>query len=215
LGLLHPSEFIPIAESTGAIIDIGHWVLHQACTDIRYLQQNGFPNLHVAVKFSVIQLEREHIVKEILTVLKNTGLQTDQLNLEITESATMSHDRAALNLQQLLDHGVRTSLDDFGTGYSSLSYLRRFPVHTIKIDRSFISEMSATNIDSTISKLIIDLGHSLNLKVIAEGVETHEQWTLLQHIGCDQIQGFFISKPLVLEDLLKLMIDHKTKNVLD
>lgn len=121
----------------------------------------------------------------------------------------MSHDKAAHNLQQLVGHGVRISVDDFGTGYSSLSYLRKFPVHTIKIDRSFISEMSATNADSTISKSIIDLGHSLHLKVVAEGVETEEQWALLQHIGCDYIQGYFISKPLELKELLHYLNDQE------
>jgi len=158
LGWLSPAEFIPIAESTGAIIDIGSWVLHRACTDIRFLQQNGFPELEIYVNLSVYQLEREFIVKEILATLHETGLQLHQLNLEITESATMSHDKAAINLQQLLGHGVRIAVDDFGTGYSSLSYLRRFPVNVIKIDRSFISEMTETNVNSTIAKSIIDLG---------------------------------------------------------
>jgi diguanylate cyclase (GGDEF)-like protein len=205
LGWLSPSEFIPIAESSGVIIEIGLWVLQQACEDIRYIQQHSFPDLYIAVNLSVIQLEREHIVKEILAVLLDTGIQPSQLHLEITESATMSHGKAAHNLQQLEEHGIRISVDDFGTGYSSLSYLRKFPVHTIKIDRSFISEMSATNVDSTISKSIIDLGHSLNLKVVAEGVETDEQWTLLQHLGCDYIQGYLISKPLIFEDLLQFL----------
>lgn len=207
MGWISPSEFIPIAESSGAIIALGYWVLHQACSDIKKLKQNGYPNLIVTVNVSVIQLEQDQFVEVITKILSEAQIQTEDIELEITESTTMSQGKAAGALMKLLDLGVKISVDDFGTGYSSLSYLRRYPLHTIKIDKSFISEMTVIDYDRTISKAIIDLGHHLQLKVVAEGIETEEQFNLLKALDCDEIQGYYISKPLDFAAMCKFLAE--------
>ncbi|NRF95095.1 EAL domain-containing protein [Paenibacillus frigoriresistens] len=209
LGWISPSEFIPIAETSGAIITLGNWVLSRACSDIKKLKQSGHPDLIVTVNVSVLQLEQDQFLEDISSILQDAEIRTEDIELEITESVTMSQGKAAEELMKLLDLGVRISVDDFGTGYSSLSYLRRFPLHTIKIDKSFIAEMTVVDFDRTISKAIIDLGHHLQLKVVAEGIETEEHFNLLKALGCDEIQGYYISRPLDFSSICKFFEDSK------
>ncbi|KRE82454.1 hypothetical protein ASG89_14450 [Paenibacillus sp. Soil766] len=207
IGRISPAEFIPIAESSGAIIALGNWVLNQACSDIKKLREFGYPDLIVTVNVSVMQLEQDQFVEVLSKILSEAQIRTEDIELEITESTTMSQGKAAGALMRLLDLGVKISVDDFGTGYSSLSYLRRYPLHTIKIDKSFISDMTVVDYDRTIAKAIIDLGHHLQLKVVAEGIETEEHFNLLKALGCDEIQGYYISKPLDVESVCEFLKD--------
>jgi EAL domain-containing protein (putative c-di-GMP-specific phosphodiesterase class I) len=209
MGWISPSEFIPIAETSGTIIALGNWVLSQACSDIKKLKLCGHPDLIVTVNVSVLQLEQDQFLEVITKVLQESQIRAEDIELEITESTTMSQGKAAGTLMKLLDLGVKISVDDFGTGYSSLSYLRRFPLHTIKIDKSFIGEMTVVDCDRTISKAIIDLGHHLQLKVVAEGIETEEHFNLLKALGCDEIQGYFVSRPLDFSSICKFLEDRK------
>ncbi|MGG1519340.1 EAL domain-containing protein [Paenibacillus oryzisoli] len=211
MGWISPSEFIPIAETSGIIIPLGNWVLCQACADIIKLKQCGYPDLIVTVNVSVLQLEQDPFLEVISRILSEAQIRAEDIELEITESTTMSQGKAAETLMMLLDLGVKISVDDFGTGYSSLSYLRRYPLHTIKIDKSFINEMTVVDYDRTISKAIIDLGHHLQLKVVAEGIETEEHFNLLRALGCDEIQGYFISKPLDFATMCKFLQNFNLK----
>ncbi|MBD0380864.1 putative bifunctional diguanylate cyclase/phosphodiesterase [Paenibacillus sedimenti] len=212
LGMIPPDEFIPLAERKGIIVDIGKWVLHRACSDIKALQQKGFASLHVAVNLSVIQLEKDDIVPVIADVLHLTGPAPRYLEIEITESAVMSKVEAVIEkLHALRDLKVSVAIDDFGTGYSSLSYLKRFPLSSLKVDKCFVHELGTQKADKTIAKAIIDLGHNLGLRVVAEGVETKEQLEILTAQECDEIQGYYISKPLELDNLEQFLLQ-KTDN---
>jgi diguanylate cyclase (GGDEF)-like protein/PAS domain S-box-containing protein len=203
LGLVPPSKFIPIAENSGMIIPIGEWVLRTACTQARLWQDEGLAPLTVAVNVSVVQFRQEQFCQVIRTVLDETGLPAQYLELEITESLLSDADVVLSALQKLKRIGVNLSIDDFGTGYSSLSYLRRFPVYKLKIDRSFVQAMTTNPDDAAIAATIINMAKTLRLKVIAEGVETEHQMLFLREHNCDEVQGYYFSKPLAVGDFVE------------
>jgi len=201
LGLISPLQFIPIAEEMGLIDSFGHWSLEVACRDARRWQDLGRP-LQVSVNLSARQLDRPQLADEVAQVLADAGLPSACLELEITESGVMRNPaQAATRLRELRDLGVSLAIDDFGTGYSSLSYLRSFPLSTLKIDRSFINDLPADEDASALTAGTIALAHRLRMKVVAEGVETLEQLAFLRANGCDEIQGYFLSKPITAEEI--------------
>ena len=205
-GLISPSEFIHIAEDSGLIAEIGKFVLLKSCIQAKQWTDDGTATITVSVNVSAHQLRHENLPQAVSNVLKKTQLPESQLELELTESALMENLSAATALlKKLCSLGVSISLDDFGTGYSSLSHLKRFPVDALKIDRSFIRDITSKQEDEAIVNAIIVLGHSLNLKVIAEGVESKEQLVLLDQLGCDEIQGYFIAKPLSSNDMTAML----------
>ena len=196
-GRVAPDRFIPLAEETGLIVPIGEWVLREACTFAADLREEGVEFGRVAVNLSARQFYQATLAKWIERVLSETGLPPECLELEITESMMMGNTEKVLRiLSELKEMKVQLAVDDFGTGYSSLGYLRRFPIDRLKIDRSFIDDVPASPHDSTIAKAIVSLAHNLGLQVIAEGVETHAQLDFLAQNGCDEIQGYLLSRPL-------------------
>ncbi|WP_160725238.1 EAL domain-containing protein [Bacillus sp. USDA818B3_A] len=199
-GLVLPESFIGIAEDTGLIIPIGEWVLYTACRQIKNWQKKGFYTA-VSVNLSQKQFINLNIVKTIEEVLQKTGLEPHYLEVELTESIKPDLEHTILTLQQLKNLGVSISIDDFGTGYSSLSYLKELPIDTLKIDQSFVRELHNNPNDEAIVKTIISIAHNLNLKVVAEGIETKEQLIFLQQHLCDQGQGYLFSKPMSAKEL--------------
>ena len=205
-GLIAPSRFIGLAEEMGLIIPIGAWVLREACLQTKYWQQKGYTNLRVAVNLSARQFTQKSLVQSISDILHATGLEPKFLELELTESMVMRDvENAIAILRNLKALGTHISIDDFGTGYSSLSYLRRFPIDVLKIDQSFVSDITVDPDDAAIVASIISLAHSLRLIVIAEGVETTEQLKFLSKHGCDQVQGFYFSKGVGKEAFERLL----------
>lgn len=201
-GFIPPDEFIPLAELNHSIIDIGYWVLSEACRQAKEWMDQGL-TLRVSVNLSPVQLRQENIVEVILALLRQHDLPPSRLELEVTETSFMQYlDDAVSKLSRLRDEGLCVSVDDFGTGYSSLTYLKRLPVQHLKIDKQFIRDLLANEEDTQIANTIIDLGKSLNLDVIAEGVETEEQSVYLVHRGCIMAQGFYFSKPVRPDALL-------------
>jgi diguanylate cyclase (GGDEF)-like protein len=205
LGFVSPAQFIPIAEQNGAIVALGRWVLQQACAQAKMWQQLGMP-ITVGVNLSPRQLRDEALLKMVDQILAQTALETHFLELEITESATLHNlTQAQSVLMDLHQMGIRLALDDFGTGYSSLSYLKQFPLDTLKIDRSFVMDLLTQNKDAAIAKAILELGRGLDLRVVAEGVETAELQQLLQNFGCRHMQGYLFSRPLPAQDATHLL----------
>lgn len=198
-GLISPSEFIPIAEETGLIIAIGDWVLNQACQQIA-IWQRKFPaakSLKMSINLTCQQIREKNLLEKIDWVLKNTGINGSTIRLEITESSMMDQGEETIaKLEELCARNIQLSIDDFGQGYSSLSYLHRFPVNTLKIDRTFVEQMSLGGQNLEIIRTIIILAHALDMNVVAEGVETHEQMSMLKQLGCEYVQGYFFSRPL-------------------
>ncbi len=207
LGDMPPSKFIPIAEDTGLIIPIGEWVIQEACRQAGAWQEQGVPVMNLSINLSARQFHKQTIVETISGILRETGFDPQHLELEITESVIMQDvEENIQTLRRLKDLGIRLSIDDFGTGYSSLNYLKRFPIDVLKIDQSFVRDITSDHDDSSVVTAIIALAHSLNLKVIAEGVETVEQLTFLKERGCDEVQGYYFSKPIPgnrVKDLFK------------
>ena len=197
LGLLAPGKFIPLAEETGLIVPIGKWVLRTACTQARAWHGKWLPPLRIAVNLSPRQFIPGDLPREVMRILRDTGFSPAHLELEITETTVMHNpERAAVTLEQLKAMGVSIAIDDFGTGYSSLAYLKRFPIDSVKIDRSFIAGLPGDADDAAITRGVIAMAHSLHLNVIAEGVETREQSEFLRQHGCDEMQGNYVSPPL-------------------
>jgi len=197
LGLVPPDRFIRIAENSGLIIPIGEWVLRTACSRVREWQDEGLPALPVAVNVSAVQFRQEGFCELIRRVLHETGLSPHHLELELTESLLLSNADVTFSvLRELKAMGLKLAIDDFGTGYSSLSYLKQFPVSKLKIDRSFVRDVAVNADDAAITTAIISMAKSLNLKVIAEGVENEAQMSFLRAHQCDEIQGYYFSKPL-------------------
>jgi len=206
IGLVPPAKFIPLAEENGLIGAIGKWVLRAACAQAKAWQNDGLTPFRIAVNLSGRQLGKINIVQEVRDVLEDTGLDPCYLELELTESSVMKQaERAARTLDALRELGTTIAIDDFGTGYSSLSYLKRFPVDRLKIDRSFVRDIPEDANDIALAKAIVALGHSLNLSVVAEGVETQAQRELLTSIGCDEMQGFLYSAPRTASELASLL----------
>jgi diguanylate cyclase (GGDEF)-like protein len=203
LGLVQPSDFIPLAEESGLILPIGERVLRTACAQGRAWQQSGLPPIRISVNFSARQFQHQNPVALVTRVLRETGLPPDLLELEITESAVMKDANAALGtLRSLKETGVHLSIDDFGTGYSSLSYLKRLPLEQLKVDQSFVRDIFVDANDLAIVRAIVTLGQSLGLAVIAEGVETEEQRQFLLSSGCRAFQGYLFGRPVPAEQLL-------------
>lgn len=205
-GIIPPDQFIPIAEDCGLILPIDKWVLREACEQARKWVEAGLPPLTMAVNVSGMELRDENFLEGVISILQDTVLDPGSLELELTESVLMKHaDEAATILHSLCDRGVHIALDDFGTGYSGLSYLRRFPIDTLKIDRSFISEIGASKGDTSIVKAVINMARSLDLRVSAEGVETQEQLAFLRGNECDEAQGYYFSRPVPAQQLAGLL----------
>jgi diguanylate cyclase (GGDEF)-like protein/PAS domain S-box-containing protein len=204
-GLITPNRFVPIAEETGLIVPIGEWVLLTACRQLKALQAEGFPPVVVSVNLSPAQFRQGGLGETVGRILVETGLDPACLELEVTESLAM-HDAAKFidELQALKDLGIQLSIDDFGTGYSSLNYLKRFPIDRLKIDKSFVCDIGQDADDAAIVKAVITLGHSLNLRVLAEGVESAQQLDFLRANCCDEVQGFYFYHPLPIEDIKRL-----------
>ncbi|HET9527222.1 MAG TPA: EAL domain-containing protein, partial [Pyrinomonadaceae bacterium] len=196
LGLISPSEFIPLAEDTGLIVPIGEWVLRQACEQNRRWQEQGFAPIPIAVNISGRQFHDQGLSQTVIQILDESGLMPGHLELELTESAIMQNaEFAAGVLTRWKNMGIKISIDDFGTGVSSLASLKRLPIGALKIDQSFVRDATTDPDDAAIVNAIITLAHNLRLKVVAEGVETEEQLRFLQLLRCDEIQGYFFSKP--------------------
>lgn len=205
-GLVLPDDFIPMAEETGLILPMGEWVLRTACKQNRAWQDAGCAPMRVTVNLSARQLQEDSLVANVARVLDESGLAPEYLELEITEGAVMSNLEFIIRmLQDLREMGVGIAVDDFGTGYSSLSYLKRFPINSVKIDRSFVRDLATDPNDAAIVTTIIAMARSLSLKVIAEGVETQEQLRFLKRWGCDEFQGFLLSKAVPAAALTRLM----------
>ncbi len=201
LGNISPAEFIPIAESTGLIIPIGEWVLETAATQARQWMDQGLPPILMAVNLSAVQFNHPNLVQMVTRTLERVGLAAQWLELELTEAAAMDDPQAAvLTMNQLYEQGIRMSIDDFGTGYSSLSYLKRFKVYKLKIDQSFVRDITNDPDDKAIVTAIINMARGLGMQTIAEGVETAGQLDFLRLQGCDEIQGYYFSKPLPASD---------------
>ena len=205
-GLVLPAGFIPVAEESGLVVPIGEWVLDAACRQVREWQQNGLPVPRVAVNVSACQLRAPDFLEGVATIIKATGVAADLLELELTESILMDPEAKRINaLYRLRELGVHFSIDDFGTGYSSLSYIKRFPIGTLKIDRSFVSGLPQGTDDAGITTAIIAMARSLDLEVIAEGVETREQLDFLQRAKCPKLQGYLFSRPLPPDEMVAIL----------
>ncbi|MBH0156696.1 EAL domain-containing protein [Fictibacillus sp. 5RED26] len=200
-GTISPAEFIPIAEETGLILQIGEWVLHGACRQNKAWQDEGYAPLRMAVNISSRQFQQSDLVERVSRILNETELAPQYLELELTESIIQDSKYAVAKMQQLKEMGIHLSIDDFGTGYSSLSYLKTFPIHTLKIDQSFTRNIYADPKDASLVETIIAMAHNLDLKVIAEGVETEEQLQFLQQKQCNEAQGYYFSRPISAEEL--------------
>ncbi len=206
LGLLSPLEFIQLAEESGLIMQLGEWVLREACIQNMRWQAEGLASMRVAVNLSGYQLQHQSLMDVVNQVLQDTGMSPDHLEFEITESVIMQNpDFAVSILTQITALGIHISVDDFGTGYSSLAHLKRFSVNTLKIDKSFVNDVSLNGTDAAIATAIIAMGNSLNLNVIAEGVETQAQYDFLKKNNCGQVQGFLFSRPLPSDDIVKVL----------
>lgn len=211
LGLVSPGKFISIAEENGLILPIGEWVLRTACQQNKQWIQAGFSPIRIAVNLSARQLQQPNLVEIVTRVLAETGLSPWFLELEITETIAMQNVELTRKiLTQLNKMGVQIAIDDFGTGYSSLNYLKNFPIHTIKIDRSFVQDLTVDPSDVAISSAIIALGRGLNMNVVAEGVETKEQLECLRKLECEEMQGYFFSKPLSSQDATALLSNYQS-----
>ena len=210
LGLLYPSEFVSIAEETGLIIALGDFVLRTACAQNKTWQDKGLTPLRLSVNFSARQFQQSTFMTDVAHMLKETNLDPRWLELELTESSIMKDPEQAIEkLHELKLMGISVAIDDFGTGYSSLNYLKRFPIDTLKIDKTFVSDVCKDPHDTAIVRAIIDLGHALDLTVVAEGVETKEQLQYLTALECDVVQGFLFSKALSAKAFEELLVEQR------
>jgi diguanylate cyclase (GGDEF)-like protein/PAS domain S-box-containing protein len=210
LGLLYPSEFVTIAEETGLIIALGDFVMRTACAQNKAWQDKGLAPMRVSVNFSARQFQQSTFITDVAHILKETNLDPRWLELELTESSIMKDPEQAIEkLHELKLMGISVAIDDFGTGYSSLNYLKRFPIDTLKIDKTFVSDVCKDPHDTAIVRAIINLGHALDLSVVAEGVETKEQLQYLSALECDVVQGFLFSKALSVKAFEELLIEQR------
>lgn len=207
-GAVSPAVFVPVLESLGLIVAVGRWVIEAVCQQIAAWQRSAIGAVEVSVNVSGHQLIEGDLIADIARILALTGVEPHWLEVELTEGSLMENTQHTIaSLQRLHAMGVKISIDDFGTGYSSLAYLRRFPIDTLKIDIAFIREVTSNPQDAAITRTIIELAHSLNLRVVAEGVETQAQLAFLKDAGCDQIQGYLFSRPLPVATLERLLLE--------
>ena len=205
-GLLLPDKFIRIAEETGLIIPIGLWTLREVCERAKAWMDAGLPRMPIAVNLSASQFGQEQLVPQLAEILKSTGMDSDILELEVTESMVMKDPEESVKLMRTLrEMGVRLTIDDFGTGYSSLGYLKRFPFNSLKVDRSFVRDLPHSSDDIAITRAVIAMAHSLQMNVIAEGVELKEQFDALRNEGCDEFQGYLCRPPLAEDELISFV----------
>jgi diguanylate cyclase (GGDEF)-like protein/PAS domain S-box-containing protein len=205
-GVIMPGEFIPFAEDSRLIVPIGEWVLHSACKQMRMWHDRGVGPVRVAVNLSARQFQHHDLVNTVRAVLRDTRLDPSCLDLEVTETTAMHNAEVTIEVVEALRAlGVSISIDDFGTGYSSLNYLKRFPINAVKIDRSFVQELATSEEDAAIVSAVVGIAHSLRLRVIAEGVETHEQLSMLIRKRCDEVQGFLFGRPMPADSLTDFM----------
>jgi EAL domain-containing protein (putative c-di-GMP-specific phosphodiesterase class I) len=201
-----PDEFIPLAEASDLIVQIGRWILDAACKQLRLWHLEGFSDLSVAVNLSARQFRQPDLLGMIQKTVASHGLQPRHVVIELTESVVMSDAHRSFDTLEELDRlGFKVAVDDFGTGYSSMSYLKRLPVDKLKVDRSFVSDLGASPKSDSIVKAIISLAHGLGMTVVAEGVETKTQRDLLAEFGCDQFQGYLFSRPRHAADIVELL----------
>lgn len=205
-GLISPAQFIPVAENCGLILPIGKWVLHEACKQARAWVDAGLPLATMAVNISAMEFRNENFLESVFAILKDTGLDPGSLELELTESVLMRHAKSTESiLKTLRAIGVQVAVDDFGTGYSSLSYLRKFSIDALKIDQSFVRQITTASDDTAIVTAVISMGRSLKLRVVAEGVETQEERAFLQAHQCEEAQGYYFSQPVLPQQFAKLL----------
>jgi EAL domain-containing protein (putative c-di-GMP-specific phosphodiesterase class I) len=206
LGLLLPDEFVPIAEDSGLILPIGRWVLRSACLQAQVWLHAGFPPITMAVNTSALEFRADDFLENLRTILHETQLAPHYLEIELTESVLIRDVEAAESvLHAVAKLGVKLAIDDFGTGYSNLSSLKQFPIDALKIDKSFVHEMTSNADDASIVKAVISMGKSLKQRIIAEGVETQEQYASLLAMQCDEGQGYFFSRPVAAEAIATLL----------
>ncbi len=206
LGLLSPLKFIPLAEETGLIVPLGDWVLHEACRRNKAWQDAGLPSINISVNVSARQFSEKSLIDRVINAARESGMAARHLELEITEGLIMQDvDQAVATMKELRQLGVQLAIDDFGTGYSSLNALKTFPVARLKIDKSFINNLASDDSDKAVAAAVISLGQKLNLRVIAEGVETIEQVAILRENNCDECQGYYFSKPVSFEAIADLL----------
>jgi diguanylate cyclase (GGDEF)-like protein len=216
LGFVPPEQFIPVAEDCGLILSLGRWVLFEVCRQARVWEVSDFPSLSVAVNVSALEFENPRFLESIRKALRETGLDPRLLELELTESILIKDSASTVDfLKELKDLGVRIAIDDFGTGYSSLSYLKRFPVDTLKIDQSFVRDITTLADDATIVSAIINLGKRLGFRIVAEGLETREQLILLKAQGCDEGQGYYFSEAVAAEEFTILLTEGAAEGVME
>jgi EAL domain-containing protein (putative c-di-GMP-specific phosphodiesterase class I) len=212
-GPVSPGDFIPVAEDCGLIKTIGAWVLREACRQARAWMDVGLPATSMAVNVSAIEFRDEKFLDGLFAIVRETGLDPKTLELELTESVLMRHAASTASiLQTLRESGIQVAIDDFGTGYSSLSYLRKFPVDAVKIDQSFIRQISTAGDDTTIVKAVIGMARGLKLRVIAEGVETPDEVAFLRAYRCDEAQGYYFSRPVPAQQFAMLLKNGTAKS---
>ncbi|KTB64867.1 MULTISPECIES: EAL domain-containing response regulator [Pseudomonas] len=210
-GAVSPAVFVPLLETLGLIVPVGRWVIDNVCRQIAAWQRSDIGAVEVSVNVSGHQLIEGDLIADIAASLAKSGVAAHWLEVELTESSLMENTQHTIaSLQRLRAMGVKISIDDFGTGYSSLAYLRRFPIDTLKIDIAFIREVTSNPQDAAITRTIIELAHSLELRVVAEGVESQAQLAFLKAAGCDQIQGYLFSRPLPMQELERLLLEKRS-----
>lgn len=212
-GIISPEVFIPIAERTGIIVPLGEWVFRQACRQNKEWRDAGYPPIKMSINLSSLQLQHPDTLHMIHRVLRETGCEAQYITLELTETALMTDSGATSTLEQLGEMGLELAIDDFGTGYSSLSYLKRFRIHTLKLDKSFMDDLFRGD-EHAIVKAVLAMAHEMNMKVVAEGVETLEQLNFLRKHKCDAMQGFYFSRPVSHDQIAVLLAAKATKTLL-
>lgn len=207
-GLIYPGEFIALAEETKMILDVGEWVMRHAVAEVKSWMDQGLPPMRLAVNFSSLQVEQANLVDQVINTLVEFDYPPQYFELEITENNMMNDMEGMVKkMQRLADHGIAVAIDDFGTGYSSLSYLHTLPIHTVKLDQSFVHSIQSVNLEVSIVNAICAMAHGLRLNIVAEGVENQSQYDYLKNLGCQQVQGYLISKPIPGEALVQFLAD--------
>nr|WP_240364775.1 EAL domain-containing protein [Pseudomonas syringae] len=213
-GMISPADFIPILEDTGLIIPVGVWVIRKVCETLKSWEENNIRLVPIAINLSVRQLQVKGLAETVKHIVEAYGINPALLEFELTESMLMIDPESAVEiLRDIKSYGISLSVDDFGTGYSSLAYLKRFPLDALKIDRAFIKDITSNHEDAAITRAVIVLAHELGLNVIAEGVETVDQLELLVTYGCDQMQGYLFSKPVISEECAAMIKSSRSLDI--